>query len=90
MEKIKNIFNPGHKQDQEILYGSPSAQRPDSPTAGTAQPQDSLYVQSSLSQSRASELVDQASVDAFGSLRIATRQIKKSTNKKDLGYAGRE
>ncbi|KAK7539177.1 hypothetical protein IWX46DRAFT_607356 [Phyllosticta citricarpa] len=42
MEKIKNIFNPGHKQDQEILYGSPSAQRPDSPTAGTAQPQDSL------------------------------------------------
>ncbi|KAK7525935.1 uncharacterized protein IWZ02DRAFT_446306 [Phyllosticta citriasiana] len=85
MEKIKNIFNPGHKQDQEILYGSPSAQRPDSPTAGTAQPQDSLYVQSSLSQSRASELVDQASVDAFGSLRIATRQIKKSRNMKHLG-----
>ncbi|KAK8157935.1 hypothetical protein BKA80DRAFT_130394 [Phyllosticta citrichinensis] len=52
MEKIKNIFNPGHKQDEEILYGSPSAQRPDSPTAGrahtkpaadsSAQPQDSL------------------------------------------------
>ncbi|KAK8245106.1 hypothetical protein HDK77DRAFT_443828 [Phyllosticta capitalensis] len=58
MEKLKNIFNPGHKQDEEILYGFASTKSPESPTTGALSGEGSHFQHQKAADSTAQQDAD--------------------------------